>query len=283
MKRTTAYILMLLCMLQVNAFAQTGNYNEYAEDTVTTYTDEPSVDYEEKADEEEPHVYDRKFMSESKLEDFRQQDAFTYKDWETDTLEEVDAGPYAAASSGSSSSGSSSSSSKKSSRSSSSQQRERPRAQSQPFSFDGTILLWLLGGLLAVVLILKLAGINVMRIFAAKPKAAKDEQNDISENIHEIAFESELQKAINRKEYKLATKLLYLESLKLLSDKKIIAWMENKTNRQYEYEIPAGTLRHRFMAITSVFEMVCYGERKLDDEKFTQVHNLFNSFKTYVP
>jgi hypothetical protein len=64
--------------------------------------------------------------------------------------------------------------------------------------------------------------------------------------------------------------LLYLQNLKILTDKDLIAWQPNKTNRDYQYElIPA--LQQTFKHITDVFEYAWYGQLHVSANDFAEL------------
>lgn len=149
--------------------------------------------------------------------------------------------------------------------------------------FDGSILLWLVVAIAVVVIVLQIVGINMRQLFSSG-KVVKGETADdmFSNNIHEIPYESAIQQAILAGNYSLATRLMYLQALKMLSDKNLIIWHQNKTNWQYVYELKNEKLRNGFRDITHIFEYVQYGHMPLSGEKFGIVQETFSNFKKQV-
>lgn len=102
------------------------------------------------------------------------------------------------------------------------------------------------------------------------------------EDIHEMDFDILLKEAIEQKIYRRAVRILFLKSLKELTDKKIILWEENKTNRDYFYEIKSTKIQAHFDSISNVFNYVWYGEIELTNEKFNQIQSDFLTFSKEI-
>lgn len=102
------------------------------------------------------------------------------------------------------------------------------------------------------------------------------------EDIHEMDFDVLLKEAIEQKMYRRAVRILFLKSLKELTDKKIILWEENKTNRDYFYEIKSLKIQNHFDSISNVFDYVWYGEIELTAEKFNQIQFEFSTFSKEI-
>lgn len=120
-------------------------------------------------------------------------------------------------------------------------------------------------------------------------KGKKIDQKDdgymvYDEDIHNINFTDEIELAVQEKNYRKATRLFYLKSLKLLSDNNYIIWKINKTNTDYRREIKDKTIRDEFDHLSFTFDYVWYGELELTDkifqenfEKFRQFNKRFNN------
>jgi len=99
-----------------------------------------------------------------------------------------------------------------------------------------------------------------------------------SENIHEINFNDQLDTALQQQNYRLAVRLLYLQTLKHLTDRELIDWQPNKTNRSYVYELSNPAVRRDFETLTRQFEYVWYGEFPLSAERFEPLREAFQKF-----
>jgi hypothetical protein len=95
------------------------------------------------------------------------------------------------------------------------------------------------------------------------------------EDIHQIAFDEEIRDAIDAGKYRLAVRLLYLQSLKILSDNNYIDWRINKTNLDYVREVAQKPWQSLFSQLTYQFEYVWYGETDIAKERFDNLHQSF--------
>ena len=226
---------------------------------------EEPVHYDEQSDPESDgeivstdyFEYERAFMNENDLEALRRKKEFQYKD--LDSIAAADSFYIEPP------------------------KTDRSRKTNNFEGFDASILLWLVIAIAVVVIILQIAGINMRQLFSSRKLATHNEDASVlSENIHEIPYESAIRQAVAAGNYSLATRLMYLQSLKLLSDKDLIAWHQHKTNWQYVYELKNEKLRNSFRSITHIFEYVQYGHMPISAEKFTIVEEAFRNFKQHL-
>ena len=130
---------------------------------------------------------------------------------------------------------------------------------------------------LVIFAVIKLIGLDI-KIFAGKSKTIDVPYNESLENIHEINFNEEIEKAVANGNYRLAVRLLYLLSLKLLNDKELINWQPEKTNQTYIGEITDPNRKREFSALTLQFEYIWYGEFFIDKDSFSTVKGSFERF-----
>ena len=134
-----------------------------------------------------------------------------------------------------------------------------------------------------VVAVLQLAKIDFAGFFMKSKTAAKPISfSDAPENIHEIDFDAEIEQAVAQKQYRLAVRLYYLKSLKSLSDRDLIKWESDKTNRSYLKELRPGQLRQQFDQLTLFFELAWYGEVPVDEAYFNKIREKFTLFGTVL-
>ncbi|RED42659.1 hypothetical protein DFQ10_10866 [Winogradskyella eximia] len=98
----------------------------------------------------------------------------------------------------------------------------------------------------------------------------------VEENIEQIDFENLISKALKEKNYRLATRYLYLKSLKSLANKQIIEWHYEKTNSDYLNEIKDSQLKTLFKRVSYIYDYVWYGEFPIDEESFNKNKADFN-------
>lgn len=130
---------------------------------------------------------------------------------------------------------------------------------------------------LIVFVVIKFAGLD-LKIFARKAKAVDVPYTESADNIHEISFNEEIDKAVTAGNYRLAVRLFYLKSLKLLNDGGLISWQPEKTNQAYIDELTDPDKKMSFALLTTQFEYIWYGEFFIDREQFSEVKNNFERF-----
>jgi len=135
----------------------------------------------------------------------------------------------------------------------------------------------LLAVLVLVFFIYKLTGMSKAGLF-------KRNTGDVSgysitdEDIHSINFDQAIEQAVQNNNYRLAVRLLYLQSLKRLTDKNLINWQLNKTNIAYVQELQGSPYQSSFSNLTLQFESNWYGDMPIDVTEFNTVHQQFNQF-----
>lgn len=102
------------------------------------------------------------------------------------------------------------------------------------------------------------------------------------ENIHELDFKAAIDKAIASNNYRLAVRLLYLQTLKQLTDKGLIDWRINKTNATYVQELSGHQQQNEFMQLTNYFDRVWYGETTISYEQFADAQQSFIQFQQQI-
>lgn len=131
---------------------------------------------------------------------------------------------------------------------------------------------------LALFIIFKVLGLD-LAIFSRKSKSVEVPYSDVEDNIHEINFNEEIDKAIASGNFRLAVRLFYLRILKQLSDANQINWQPEKTNQTYISEITDASRKHTFKNLTDQFEYVWYGEFAINQQQFDQMKTGFENFK----
>ncbi|MDR2384716.1 MAG: DUF4129 domain-containing protein [Tannerella sp.] len=96
-------------------------------------------------------------------------------------------------------------------------------------------------------------------LFMRKKKVQPFGYNIEEENIHEIDFDTQIAKATETGDYRLAIRFVYLKTLRTLSDNKIIDWQIFKTPSEYLYEIKGNELKKPFKELTDRFLQIRYG------------------------
>lgn len=123
--------------------------------------------------------------------------------------------------------------------------------------------IWAVLGLFIILLTVLIIYLKHPGLFMRSGKNVGSLDYDVTEDtIYGIDFSQEIEKAIERHDYREALRLLYLQTLKLLSDNHRIEWQPFKTPTQYTHEC-----RHAdFIQLSRLFVMVRYGGFEATEE-----------------
>ncbi|PWN68173.1 DUF4129 domain-containing protein [Chryseobacterium phosphatilyticum] len=116
-------------------------------------------------------------------------------------------------------------------------------------------------------------------IFGKKNRKLDLNVEELHENIHEINFPESIVKFEHEKDYRSAVRYQFLFILKKLSDKKLINWNPEKTNKDYVAELKAAHLKNEFSDLSYIFEYVWYGEFNIEEQSYQKFKNQFQTFK----
>ena len=107
--------------------------------------------------------------------------------------------------------------------------------------------------------------------------------SDIESNIQEADFNTLINQAETRGDYRLAIRFYYLWLLRSLSNAEIIAYDAEKTNADYLYEISQPKMKEEFSYMAYLYNYIWYGEFNVDQNQFNQAKaafsQLLNTFK----
>jgi len=134
----------------------------------------------------------------------------------------------------------------------------------------------------AILLYIVVRVIGSENIFSKKSKETILPYDILNENIHEIDYETEIQKLIEKGKFRLAVRLLYLRTLKKLSDAEIIQWQPEKTNYNYLTEISEPEIKSEFGNLTHQFDYIWYGDFPVDEQRFEPINQSFNHFNEQI-
>jgi hypothetical protein len=142
------------------------------------------------------------------------------------------------------------------------------------------VLFWiiLIGGF--VTMLVWFLATSDIRLFRKKPKLVEEPVDEQPTNdIFEMNFEKEIQKAIDAKNYRLAVRLMYLRTLRDLSNRNLINYTHEKTNSDYLFQLSGTDYYKNFFKLTRSFDYTWYGHVELSQDGFAIIQNIFSSFK----
>ena len=143
---------------------------------------------------------------------------------------------------------------------------------------SGKVTVWTLVVIVALAVIaffvFKVMGMSRDSLFARNSDDSLP-YSITSDDIHAISFDEAIQQAIGNGDFRQAIRLLYLQSLKRLSDRGYIEWKINKTNSDYINEVRERQWHSLFRMLTMRFEYAWYGERNIDKNDFENLRGEF--------
>lgn len=163
-----------------------------------------------------------------------------------------------------------------------------------PFVGEGTmsgvfkIILIILAVILAAVLVFRLAGGSFEVKAPEKNTNPRDINStvnikNIEENLHKSDMEILIDKSLAEGNYMLAVRLYYLWAIKELSNKRLIKWKRDKTNRDYIREMRKTDLNKPFREVTRIFERVWYGsQEELKQTDYLSIQKKLDAFVQQV-
>lgn len=145
----------------------------------------------------------------------------------------------------------------------------------------GKVLLWV-GCIVMIVLIafalLKVDAFKVLFKGADAPSV----KSVFHENIHEMDFEMLIKEATEKGDLRNAVRLIFLYSLKLLSDGQHINWQPGKTNHDYLAEIKTEGLKSGLNEISYYFDYAWYGGFPISTSQFNKVNSIFSNWRNAI-
>lgn len=142
-------------------------------------------------------------------------------------------------------------------------------------------LLWVLvvGGFIAV-LIWFIMSSDIQLFKKESPAISKHEEDDlVNQSIFDINYDQEIQKAIAAQNFRQAIRLLYLQTLKRLSEENIINYKQERTNSDYVMQLFNTSYYKDFFRLTRHFEYAWYGQFPVAPASFEVIKTDFYSFK----
>ncbi|MCW5912114.1 MAG: DUF4129 domain-containing protein [Cyclobacteriaceae bacterium] len=133
-----------------------------------------------------------------------------------------------------------------------------------------------------IIIVMTLLRVNAFRVFYSGADTSKQAYAVFHENIHEMNFEQLIQEATGKKEFRLATRLVFLYALKLLSDKHLIEFAPGKTNHDYVEELNTGEIKTGLNELSFYFEYAWYGNFVITELQFQRVKQTFTFWKEKV-
>jgi len=102
-----------------------------------------------------------------------------------------------------------------------------------------------------------------------------EETGEIPEDIFAIAYEKEISRAEQSGDYRLATRLRFLQLLKEMANQNIIRYLDERTNLDYLMQLHKTAWYDDFFRLTRHFEYTWYGLFQVDAGQYASIKNDF--------
>lgn len=102
---------------------------------------------------------------------------------------------------------------------------------------------------------------------------------EITEDIHGMDFPALIAQSLREGEYRYSVRLHYLHVLKILTDRGLIIWKPEKTNKEYYRDLAPTVLSEPFVGISRIFDYVWYGERRITEQEYREIEQQFENCK----
>lgn len=144
--------------------------------------------------------------------------------------------------------------------------------------------LYTLLGALLIYAIIRIMKENNVRLFyrSGKKKTGLSGKDSPAEEMG-ADLNQQLQHFIQARDYRQATRYLYLISLTLLNEKGLIRWHQDATNQEYLLQLKGSSWEASFRYLTGIYDRVWYGEFPLGESQFNRLHLYFEDFYKTVP
>ncbi len=137
-------------------------------------------------------------------------------------------------------------------------------------------LLWIIAGTALFFILYKL--FLSKGLFSRSDKGSKNVQELPEEELLQLGnYDLLIQEALQAGDYRSATRFLFLQSLKQMSDKEIIFYAADKTNREYLIQLPEH-LKPGFRNIARHYDYIWYGHQIIEKENFQNIQQIFKQF-----
>ncbi|HZF63532.1 MAG TPA: DUF4129 domain-containing protein, partial [Chitinophagaceae bacterium] len=131
-----------------------------------------------------------------------------------------------------------------------------------------------------ITVIIWFLAVSDVRVFRKAPaRINPDSEETLPDDIFSIAFEKELKDSIATKNLRMATRLMYLHILKLLTEKNIIDYKAGRTNSDYLQQALDTSYYADLLRLTRSFEYVWYGKFDLQEPVFSLVQKNYETLK----
>lgn len=162
------------------------------------------------------------------------------------------------------------------------------RHQRQPSSMNLVLNSWPLKiffWLLAIIFVVFISYKVFFKsgIFVSRKQGTLPSNEESLQELNEIsAYDNLVAEAENGNQYNLATRYLFLKTLKQLSDNGFIHFTSEKTNKEYLKEMEQHNYNDEFRELTRDYEYIWYGKFMIDKPEYQKLKEQFHFFNKKI-
>ncbi len=149
------------------------------------------------------------------------------------------------------------------------------------------ILFWLIA--IAAIVFFALRAFSWDQIAGSKKNKDPDQPKEldiriehIEDNLEEVNIPKLITKYETEKDYRTVVRLLYLEIIKSLAEKRMIKWKKEKTNNDYLREVKNTPVFKPLKETTLVFEKIWYGNYPVTMDLFLSLKPKFDNLLNQI-
>lgn len=132
----------------------------------------------------------------------------------------------------------------------------------------GRVLLYIALFVLLMVALVKIFSLNVNEVFRGSTDKGSLGFEMLDEDIEKLDLEQLLKSALDKNDYRLAVRVVYLKALRSLNEAQLVTWESGKTNHDYLQELRSEHLRKPFDSLCYYFDYAWYGEFEVNKETY---------------
>lgn len=118
-------------------------------------------------------------------------------------------------------------------------------------------------------------------VFGRNSDKVNINSSEVEQQLMKTDFDTLINKAVKKQDYRLAIRYQYLKTLKTLSKKELIVWDYEKTNKDYYYELKDTNIKSQFAFVSYLYNYSWYGEFDIDENTYQKASLAFGQlFKT---
>ncbi|PZF71953.1 hypothetical protein DN068_15705 [Taibaiella soli] len=148
----------------------------------------------------------------------------------------------------------------------------------------GQYMIWGLVVLIVLYGVYKLVISNGSFLFGKNSKKLSGTEETVSEEeeLMSANWEHRLQQAIAAGDFRMAVRYSYMYLLKIMQDRQLIDYRQDKTNYEYAHELEDTKYKQPFRKLTRQYEYAWYGQYPLSQASFTEYLKEFQDLKKQI-